>query len=118
MNVLHDSVAEAACTRRSGSIIAATDDDSLLPIDLPAVARKKVTAAFEGGRLLADGRVLLLRGVERQHGLAEGLAGRVVNRRDPSRIDHEIVAMVRQRMFLIPAGGQDRCQLGPLAVAP
>ena len=34
------------------------DDDTLLPFDLPAVARKKVTAAFYGRRLTSDGWVL------------------------------------------------------------
>ena len=68
------------------------DDDTLLPFDLPAVARKRVTAAFDGGRLSSDGGVLLLRGVERRLGLAERLAGCIVDRRDASRIDREIVA--------------------------
>lgn len=71
-------------------------DDIPLPFDLPAVSRKKVTAAFDGGRLSSDGGVLLLlRGIERQLGLAERLAGCIVDRRDPSRIDHEIVGMLR-----------------------
>ena len=32
--------------------------DTLLPFSLPAVQRKKVTAAFDGGRLTSDGGVL------------------------------------------------------------
>jgi len=83
------------------------DDVTLLPFVLPAVARKKVTAAFDGGRLSSDGGVLLLRGVERRLGLAERLAGCIVDRRDSSRIDHEIVEMLRLRMFLIAAGYED-----------
>ena len=38
------------------------EDDTLLPFSLPAVQRKKVTAAFDGGRLTSDGGVLLLSG--------------------------------------------------------
>ncbi|MET3471815.1 hypothetical protein ABIC78_002343, partial [Novosphingobium sp. 1529] len=34
--------------------------DSANPFRFPAVARKKVTAAFDGGRLTSDGGVLLL----------------------------------------------------------
>ena len=37
------------------------DEDSLLPLELPAVARKKVSLAFDGGRLSSNAGVLLLR---------------------------------------------------------
>jgi hypothetical protein len=30
-------------------------DDRLLPFALPSVQRKKITAAFDGGRLSSDG---------------------------------------------------------------
>src|SRR5579864_5249772 len=35
-------------------------EDIALPFDLPAVARKKVSAAFDGGRITSDGGVMLL----------------------------------------------------------
>ena len=35
-------------------------DDTILPFSFPAIARKKVTAAFDGGRLTCDGGVMLL----------------------------------------------------------
>jgi hypothetical protein len=44
------------------------EDDTLLPFSLPALQRKKVTAAFDGGRLTSDGGVLLLSGADRQLG--------------------------------------------------
>ena len=49
-------------------------EDTLLPFDLPAVKRKKVTADFEGGLISSDGGLVLLRGAERRLGLAETLA--------------------------------------------
>ncbi len=36
-------------------------DDSLLPFELPAVRRGKVTAAFDGGWISSDGGLVLLR---------------------------------------------------------
>ena len=50
-------------------------EDPLLPFDLPAVSRKKVTADFEGGSISSDGGLVLLRAAERRLGLAEALAG-------------------------------------------
>ncbi len=82
-------------------------DDSLLPFDLPAVRRKKMSLAFDGGRLSSDGGVLLLREVERRLGLAERLAGCLRDRRDPLRIEHPLAEMLRLRMLAIAAGYED-----------
>ncbi len=48
--------------------------DSLLPFELPAVARKKVCIAFDGGMLSSEAGVLLLRGVEQRLSIATRLA--------------------------------------------
>jgi hypothetical protein len=45
-------------------------DDRPLAFTLPAVSRKKVTAAFDGGRLSSDSGVMLLGLAERRRGLA------------------------------------------------
>ena len=58
-------------------------DDSLLPFSLTAVGAKKVTAAFDGGRLSSDGGVMLLPLAERRLGLAARLAGYLPDARDP-----------------------------------
>ena len=50
-------------------------EDTLLPFDLPAVQRKKVTADFAGGSISSDGGLVLLREAERRLGLAGALAG-------------------------------------------
>ena len=41
-----------------------------LPFDLPAVRRKKVIAAFDGGLISSDGGLVLLREAEWRLGLA------------------------------------------------
>jgi hypothetical protein len=63
-------------------------DDSLLPFSLPSVERKKITAAFDGGRLSSDGGVVLLTLAERRIGIADRLAAEIVDRRDPARVVH------------------------------
>ena len=69
--------------------------DSRLPFDLPAVARKKVSIAFDGGMLSSNAGVLLLRGVEQRLGIAKRLAACLTDHRDPDRIDHAAAADVR-----------------------
>ena len=81
--------------------------DTLLPFDLPAVGRKKVSVAFDGGMLSSDGGVLVLRGVEKRLGLAARLAACLNDRRNRERIDHTLEEMLRLRMFAIAAGYED-----------
>jgi hypothetical protein len=83
------------------------DEERILPFDLPAVARKKVSVGFDGGMLSSDGGVLLLRGTERRLGLSERLAACMRDRRDQTRIDHTLEEMLRLRMFAIAAGYED-----------
>lgn len=54
-------------------------DDTAEPFPFPAVRRKKVTAAFDGGRLTSDGGVMLLAAAERRLGIAERLAGLIAD---------------------------------------
>ncbi len=82
-------------------------DDSLLPFDLPAVRRKKVTAAFDGGLISSDGGLVLLREAERRLGLAERLAGCLRDRRDPALVRHGLAEMLRFRMLAIACGYED-----------
>ena len=82
-------------------------EDTLLPFDLPAVQRKKVTADFEGGSISSDGGLVLLRGAERRLGLSETLAGCIREWRDPERVVHVLPGMLRFRMFAIACGYED-----------
>ena len=82
-------------------------DDTVLPFDLPAVCRKKVTAAFDGGLVSSDGGLLLLRAAERRLGLADLLAGCLRDRRDPTLIGHTLSEMLRFRMLAIACGYED-----------
>ena len=80
-------------------------DASLLPFDLPAVARKKVSAAVEGGLISSDGGLVLLREAERSLRLAESLAGCIRDRRNQAQVVHSRSAMLRFRMLAIACGG-------------
>src|SRR5258708_18198956 len=86
-------------------------EDTLLPFDLPSVARKKLSVGFDGGQLSSDAGVLVLRGVEKKLGLAARLAACIRDRRKPERIEHPLEEMLRLRMFAIAAGyeGADDC---------
>ena len=90
-----------------GSATAVMDNDSVLPIDLPSVCRKKLSMGFDGGQLSSDAGLLLLRDVEKKLGLSRRLSGCMKDRRDRDRIQHPVDEMVKLRMFAIAAGYED-----------
>ena len=98
--------------------MAAMTDDTIPLFSFPAVEGKKVTAAFDGGRLSSDGGVMLLSMAERRLGVAERLARCIPDRRDPSRIAHTIAGMIRARVFAICCGYEDADDLDVLRSDP
>lgn len=93
-------------------------DDSAPNFLFPAICRKKVTAAFDGGRLTSDGGVLLLAQAERRMGLATALAGCIADRRDQSRVIHDVDDILRARMLAIACGYEDADDLDALRHDP
>jgi hypothetical protein len=76
----------------------AGSDDSAAAFSFPAVRGKKVTAAFDGGRLTSDGGVLVLAQAERMMGICGQLAACIADPRDPSRVVHRLEDILRARM--------------------
>ena len=94
------------------------DDDIPLPFDLPAVARKKVSAAFDGGRITSDGGVMLLAQAERRLGIADQLARVIPDERDAERVVHLLPDILRARIFAIACGYEDADDLDRLRSDP
>ena len=82
-------------------------DDTLLPFDLPAVRRKKLTVDFESGKQSSNGGALLLRESERDVGVCRRLAGAMPDRRAPDHIQHQMIEMVTARVTAIACGYED-----------
>ena len=93
-------------------------DDTIPLFSFPAVEGKKVTAAFDGGRLSSDGGVMLLSMADRRLGVADRLARCLPDRRDRSRIAHTIADMIRARAFAICCGYEDADDLDVLRCDP
>src|SRR5213079_1291403 len=93
-------------------------DDTLLPFDLPSVHRKKLTVDFAGGNQSSNGGLLLLRQAERKLGVCRRLADAMPDRRDQSRIRHEMVELITARAFAITCGYKDGNDLDRLRHDP
>src|SRR5580658_3508030 len=93
-------------------------DAILLPFDLSAVRRKKLTVGFGGGNQSSNGGLLLLRSAERELGVCRRLAGAMPDRRDASRIRHAMFEMVMARVCAIACGYEDAIDLDRLRHDP
>ncbi len=92
--------------------------DTLLPFSFPVVERKKVTAAFDGGRMTSDGGVMLLGAVERRIGIARTLAALIADPRNPLFVTHSVADILRARMLAIACGYEDADDLDHLRRDP
>ncbi|MCE3518972.1 transposase, partial [Escherichia coli] len=88
------------------------------PFRFPAVRSRKVTAAFDGGRLTSDGGVLLLAQAERAMGICRRLAACIADPRDPGRVIHALPDILRARVFAIACGYEDADDLDALRDDP
>jgi Transposase DDE domain group 1 len=93
-------------------------EDNLLPFSFPAVERKKVTAAFDGGRITSDGGVMLLAEVERSIGIADRLASLITDPRNPLLVTHSVADILRARMLAVACGYEDADDLDDLRNDP
>jgi hypothetical protein len=93
-------------------------DDTIEPFGLPAVGRKKLTAAFDGGRITSDGGVMLLAAAERRIGIAQTLAPLIADPRDPALVRHSVADILRARMLAIACGYEDADDLDHLRHDP
>src|SRR5712691_3980902 len=89
-----------------------------LPFDLPSVRRKKLTVDFDGGNQSSDAGLLLLRQAERKLGVCRRLADAMPDRRDASRIRHDMFEMVMARASAIACGHKDAIDLDRLRHDP
>src|SRR6202163_488843 len=115
---LKQFVVPTSCLAYQPDATAAMTDDTLLPFDLPAVHRKKLTVDFDGGNQSSDAGLLLLRQAERRLGVCRRLAAAMPDRRDPDRVRHAMVEMVMARVSAIACGHKDAVDLDRLRHDP
>jgi len=96
----------------------AMDDDTGLLFDLPSVVRKKVSAAFDGGRISSDGGVALLALADRRIGIIDRIAGLIDDPRAPTMVTHSVASILRARVLAIACGYEDANDLDRLRGDP
>ena len=76
-------------------------------LEFSPLKRRTLQVDFGGGEVSSDGGLLLLREVDRRLGLTRRVAAVLDDPRDPSRITHPLVDLVRQRLYAMVQGYED-----------
>ena len=76
-------------------------------IEFHGLGRRQVIGEFNGGNLSSDGGVVLLRELEKRLPVMKRLAACFTDFRDPERIEHDVIALLRQRIYAIALGYED-----------
>jgi hypothetical protein len=77
---------------------------SQLALSFPLLPRKEVLVDFQGGELSSDGGWLLLALADRRLRLTERMAAAIDDPRDPKRLTHPLLDLLKQRIYQIAQG--------------
>ena len=75
------------------------EQDSQMGLSFANLKGKTVQAHFDGGTVTSDAGALLLREIDRRTGIVDRVVGALSEWRDPRYVVHELVDLVRQRIF-------------------
>jgi hypothetical protein len=75
--------------------------------ELQALGRREVVAEFSGGTITSDAGGLLLREVEARTGLLAKFAACFDDHRDPDKLTHPVLDLLKQRIFGLCLGYED-----------
>jgi len=83
------------------------NDDNKQGMLFKDISDKKVEADFEGGEISSDAGLLFLRETETRLGIIQRMADVLRDRRHPSYVKHELVQLLKQRVFIEIIGSSD-----------
>jgi hypothetical protein len=69
--------------------------------------RQPVVARFDQAHASSDGGAILLKAIDERLGLTQRLAAGLTDRRQAGKVEHELIELVRQRIFGIACGYAD-----------
>ena len=82
------------------------------------VFSKRVRVNFDAEAQTSDAGVLLVAAADRRLGLTDALVGEVIDPRQPGKVQHDMLELLRQRVYAIALGYEDGVDAARLASDP
>ena len=82
-------------------------DCTLSRIEFPRCRGRRVEVDFGGGDVTSNGGSALLSAADRRLGLLSGLARRLDDQRQAGKVEHKLLALLRQRVYAVALGHED-----------
>ena len=87
-------------------------------LDFGSIFNLDIIADFEGGDITSDAGGLLIKEVDLQYRITEAAAAVFTDTRQPGKIDHGLLDLLRQRVYQIVLGYEDQNDADDLRVDP
>ena len=84
-----------------------TEEFGTSKIEFGQLGRRVVEGRFDGGSMTSDGGVMLIAATDRKLGLTQAAARCITDPRSPLLIKHDVVDMLRQRVYGLALGWED-----------
>jgi hypothetical protein len=73
----------------------------------PEIFSKLLSVSFSKEHMSSNGGSLLLKVIDKKLGLTKAIAGAIIDKRQPEKVRHEILDLIRQRVFGLASGYPD-----------
>jgi Transposase DDE domain group 1 len=84
----------------------------------PLLRSKDICCCFDGGEMTSDAGLLWLAQRDRQLGLTQRLAEQILDKRDPAKVKHSVLDLLRERIYALACGYEDANDLDTLNTDP
>ena len=84
-----------------------TEETGTKKIEFGRLGRRVIEGQFDGGSMTSDAGVMLLAATDRKLGLLSAAAACMADPRNPALITHDVVDMLRQRVYGLALGWED-----------
>lgn len=93
-------------------------NNSTFDLTFPAVGGREVVSRNDGGDITSDAGLLLVSLADKKLGLTEAMADSITDYRDQSKVDHQVIEMLRERIYAICQDYEDANDLDTLRHDP
>ncbi len=106
---------QTVSTLRKAFIVPHFTEQTVL---FPALVSRPAHISFDEPQVTSDGGALLLKAVDERLGLTRRLADCLLDRREPGKVRHQLVDLLRQRIFGIACGYSDTNDVARIGADP